>query len=1442
MDNIKNTPSYLKKARYELLARLENLGPFSFFWTLSCVDLRWPENFSALLEDVCVGIDEDGAVTINGRSLDEYFSANENKYDFVKNNLLNATLTFVQRVKMFIKHILMSAQNPLCVQYYGYRVDFAMRGAGHIHGVLWINWDKINALPYQSIEKIKSALQKIKNEEVMNNDEKQALADFADKFISCSLKNSKTEKIVRKVNIHCHTKACRKNSKECRFNFPRFPTLKTIVAVPIRFLEEDPEKQKVKLKHAKAVREKVLKVLQNEEQMKEIQKIKSEEMKCLLQSDKPSEKEMLQYKSERLIRLLNCAGLSAASDDELVKYYENALAISDVGYRIIHSRDVDETFVNNYNPEWIVAWNANMDFQFCFDYFAIITYISDYYSKDDSGTVQFIRDALNHSDNADLKSRLKIVAQTFVTHRQIGECEAFFRILPHLNMKYSNIESIFVPTGFRENRSKFLKQLTEEEVLNFPNVCKIEGREGYLIEKPSMLDKYERMNRSKNPALNQLSYIQFSKRYSTSKVMPKPEELSSEVIEKPSNLSSSQMNEYILTHDFQIQQELIKLPKMIELLNVVPGEPKFMRLRSLRVARLHKFNQLKHPHEFYYSELQLYRPFQKESELEPDSYESCKSIYDETSEHNGQKKVTNVKRLIMEHLESMEEGTERAQELIDSIVEDVLDSTFAQENIDCAEVGVSGNSEIPGLDPVNITADDNLKASTFRRIELYDDDKLKSLTQNLDYDQRLVLDKAADYAIQLVKCRKVKIQNLKAPLLVIQGGAGSGKSTVIDVVSQHVEKILRKPGDNPDHPYILKAAYTGTAAANIRGQTLHSALSFNFGSSYLSLNDKARDDKRNTLENLMFVIIDEFSFIDADMLYKLDLRLKEIKQQPFLDFGGVAVILLGDILQLKPVRARYICEEPKEEGFKLRYLVDPLWQKFDVIILKKNHRQGEDQLFANILNRMRLGKLTDEDKEQLCDRIRPASHPDLPRDALIVTCTNKVVNQINEEMLHNLEGELLEFHALNKSDRLREVKPLLDNTGAIRNTPLQKTLCLKVGAKVMLTYNIDTPDCLTNGAFGEILGFTYGKNGVVSQVVVHFQDDECGKNKRKSCEWLTKKYGKNATPIERIEFHYSLSKKQNTRAKTAAAIQFPLRLAFAATAHKVQGLTVKKPNKLIADIRSVREPAQAYVIMSRVQSLSQLFILESLSIDKIYSSDVALEEHERLNRISLKSQDSLQQCLISCNIRSLKKHFSDLASSSYIENADIICLQETWLEKKQKDNQTEELKEKNRFRIHGYDAFFNNAGRGKGTSVYLKRGHECAHMIAHETYQIMVVNYSMLDIINVYRSSASNSISFLKDLMDVFNSNKNTLIVGDLNVCCVTEKHHPILCKLFEVGFVQGVQYPSHIEGRTIDYVLSYFPKKQKIVKVHQFGQYFTDHDLLMADISSFTDTPEEVS
>ena len=229
---------------------------------------------------------------------------------------------------------------------------------------------------------------------------------------------------------------------------------------------------------------------------------------------------------------------------------------------------------------------------------------------------------------------------------------------------------------------------------------------------------------------------------------------------------------------------------------------------------------------------------------------------------------------------------------------------------------------------------------------MYEDHIIDSITRNLDPDQRMVLELGVDYARSIVKSRKSKEMKKDTPLVIVQGGAGAGKSTVIDSMCQQMERILRSPGDNPSHPYIVKAAFTGTAAANIKGQTLHNAFSFNFGNEFYSLGDKSRDEKRTQLENLQVVIIDEFSMIKSDMLYQLDLRLKEVKNQPELLFGGVSVFLFGDILQLRPVKARYIFEEPCSEKYHLAFLTRPLWQNFKVIFLTYNHRQGEDRGYA----------------------------------------------------------------------------------------------------------------------------------------------------------------------------------------------------------------------------------------------------------------------------------------------------------------------------------------------------------------------------------------------------------------------------------------------------------------------------------------------------------------
>ena len=108
-----------------------------------------------------------------------------------------------------------------------------------------------------------------------------------------------------------------------------------------------------------------------------------------------------------------------------------------------------------------------------------------------------------------------------------------------------------------------------------------------------------------------------------------------------------------------------------------------------------------------------------------------------------------------------------------------------------------------------------------------------------------------------------------------------------------------------------------------------------------------------------------------------------------------------------------------------------------------------------------------------------------------------------------------------------------------------------------------------------------------------------------------------ATPIDKLEFSYSESRKAYSVSAPAVALQFPLKLAWAITAHKIQGQTIAKPLKLVVDLSRVFEPAQAYVMLSRVQELEQLLIINSVNRDKIYPSFQALDELQRMNMKAL---------------------------------------------------------------------------------------------------------------------------------------------------------------------------------------------------------------------------------
>ena len=114
--------------------------------------------------------------------------------------------------------------------------------------------------------------------------------------------------------------------------------------------------------------------------------------------------------------------------------------------------------------------------------------------------------------------------------------------------------------------------------------------------------------------------------------------------------------------------------------------------------------------------------------------------------------------------------------------------------------------------------------------------------------------------------------------MVSIGGAGAGKSTVIECLTQWVHRILTKAGDDPNAPIVLKAATTGAESTLIEGSTVHSSVGFDLSSKHSSLNYKKKKMKREQLKNLKILIIDEFSMLKADILYRIHLRLREVTQ------------------------------------------------------------------------------------------------------------------------------------------------------------------------------------------------------------------------------------------------------------------------------------------------------------------------------------------------------------------------------------------------------------------------------------------------------------------------------------------------------------------------------------------------------------------------------------
>ena len=177
---------------------------------------------------------------------------------------------------------------------------------------------------------------------------------------------------------------------------------------------------------------------------------------------------------------------------------------------------------------------------------------------------------------------------------------------------------------------------------------------------------------------------------------------------------------------------------------------------------------------------------------------------------------------------------------------DILDPQNEQDNSECTDIEETPHPDYIHLDPdtFNNEADNFQKMKRcLKQLEIKSPDELLAEARKLDMYQKKVLHIALNFAQNIVIARKGKGSYPAAPLLMVHGGAGSGKSTVIKAISNFINHILRKEGDDLDSPYVLLSAFTGSAASNINGQTLHTLFSFNFGAGYQSLSDKNREIK-----------------------------------------------------------------------------------------------------------------------------------------------------------------------------------------------------------------------------------------------------------------------------------------------------------------------------------------------------------------------------------------------------------------------------------------------------------------------------------------------------------------------------------------------------------------------------------------------------------------------
>ena len=417
----------------------------------------------------------------------------------------------------------------------------------------------------------------------------------------------------------------------------------------------------------------------------------------------------------------------------------------------------------------------------------------------------------------------------------------------------------------------------------------------------------------------------------------------------------------------------------------------------------------------------------------------------------------------------------------------------------------------------------------------------------------------------------------------LTGKAGTGKTTFLRKIIEHT------------HKNAIIVAPTGIAAINAGGVTIHSQFGVPFGlfipdSSFKLENTQVkvntpytmvkhlnmRDQKRKLLQELELLIIDEVSMLRADLLDTIDFVLKSVRRQQHKPFGGVQVLFIGDLMQLPPV--------VKEEEWNILrnyycsiYFFDALVlrnEKPIYIELDKIYRQS-DNTFIDLLNNLRNNKVTQANIDLLNSYYKPNYDVTSALNTITLTTHNNKADTLNRSALQELKGKSYFFSA-NIEGEFNEYA-----------YPVEAYLELKQGAQIMF---------IKNDVSGKQQYFN-GKIGIVSslsdkEIEIDFRDG-------------TKPFLLEHYQWKNIKYELNPVTNEIDETEIGTFTQYPIKLAWAITVHKSQGLTFEKA---ILDINRAFAPGQVYVALSRLKSLDGLVLTAPIQFNAI-SQDKTLVDY-----------------------------------------------------------------------------------------------------------------------------------------------------------------------------------------------------------------------------------------